>query len=129
MAKRRQRRETERQVVVDPKSPIPSGIRGAKHRALLADTPDAAPNIAPEHGGVVGPDYIGSWNPDAVVVGGVVTDYDPNQATNGLLATPSFTVVEQVERMTASGQLVIDLVVETSDIPGATNYEFRTTKL
>lgn len=45
------------------------------------------------------------------------------------LAVPdSVTIVSQTVRISASGQSVVDVVIDVPDIPGADNYEIRTTK-
>lgn len=45
----------------------------------------------------------------------------------GLTPPTSFTVVSQTFRRTASGQMVVDLIIMVDDVQGATEYEIRST--
>lgn len=50
----------------------------------------------------------------------------PGDNPEGLLPPESVSIVEQVYRKDAAGRTVVDLIVEVEDVPGATEYEIRT---
>lgn len=47
----------------------------------------------------------------------------------GLQPPSTITVVDQVFRKGADGRTVVDLIIEVPDMPGATEYEIRTSVL
>lgn len=115
-----------REVKVDRSAPAPNGVRNIKRKEAPpgGDERQTLTNSAPEVGGTLTPTFIGVIDPN--------TDYGApgsgGGAGPGTLAAPSWlTIIKQVERTTAKGELVIDVVVEVEDIAGATNYEFRKT--
>lgn len=50
----------------------------------------------------------------------------PNSTPEGLQPPQNVRVVEQVYRRDAAGKTVVDLIIEVEDMPGATEYEIRT---
>lgn len=50
----------------------------------------------------------------------------PITTPEGLLPPQDVRIVEQIFRRDAAGKTVVDLIVEVEDMPGATEYEIRT---
>lgn len=46
-----------------------------------------------------------------------------------LMVPEGFVIISQTLRRAPGGQQVVDVVVETDDVPGATHYELRVTKV
>ena len=55
-------------------------------------------------------------------------DEGEDSEDDGLLTIDNLTIVSQTLRRLKDGSLVVDMVVQVDDIPGATKYEFRITK-
>lgn len=59
-------------------------------------------------------------------------DYDDgygDQDATILEIPENFSIISQVLRRAPGGQQVVDIVIETEDIPGAINYEIQVTKV
>ena len=119
------RSSPQREIHVDRSAPPPNGVRNVKRKEAPpgGDERQTLTNSAPEVGGTLIPTFIGVVDPN--------TDYGAPGAGGplpGTLAAPNWlTVIKQVERTNSKGDLVIDVIVEVEDVPGATNYEFRKT--
>lgn len=50
----------------------------------------------------------------------------PPGTGEGLQPPSNVTIVEQIFRKDAAGKTVVDLIIEVEDMPGATEYEIRT---
>ncbi len=106
------KRERTKDIYVDPMFYVPPGVEFKTKKEVPGGT-------EPED-----PDNLDAFTGAPGDIGGA----DPGPG--GALATPTtFTVVEQIVRITTNGQAVVDLVVEVGDVPGATNYEFRVTAI
>jgi hypothetical protein len=115
-----------REVYVDNSAPAPNNVRNVKRKEAPpgGDEKQTLTNSAPEVGGTLVPNFIGVIDPnqDYSAPGGVLQP--------GTLAAPTWlNVIKQVERTNSKGDLVIDVIVEVEDVPGATNYEFRKTAI
>ena len=110
-------------IYVDSNISVPENIRNVKRPSIDPGDNDTA----------VGPDE----DAVAVEVGGTgsvyfvdpIIDADPVPGIPGdFLAAPgNITVVSQTARV-VNGQVVIDVVIEVDDVPGAVSYEPRYTK-
>jgi hypothetical protein len=127
---------TPNEIYVDSTESTPEGLLNVKRREpALGGASEPLSNIAGETGGTLAPDYIGSTDPDAEVpYVEVYPDVDYQEPGivpgSGPLSPPSsFNIISQELKMGASGGAVVDVVFETDDIIGATNYEIRITKI
>lgn len=64
-----------------------------------------------------------------VPTGGQGDAYEGPISTTGLQPPESVMVVDQVFRKGADGKTVVDLVLEVEDVPGASEYEVRTSRI
>lgn len=109
------------EVVIDPNFYVPgdvANVRPASTEDLIPSDPDQ--------------DYLSGADYDSAIIDAIGTDTttpppDPVGGTDTLGAPQTISIVSQTVRTTSDGTTVVDVVIATEDIAGATNYEVRIT--
>lgn len=112
--------------IIDPRLDVPEGLSTFTYPDKpLDDNIVDANQISTDDSNLV--DTIA---PTTLAAAGATTTTNTGSiSTTGLAVPDAVTVVSQTVKTSPSGQQLVDIVIDVTDVPGAVNYEVRITKI